>query len=137
MQNVMQSADASVRVIAPDRAAIFADRARRFDALAAGHALGDWLRLLGRLTRAQHDALQHFPAVPLPGRDDLARAHSHGMPPLLAQSWPRDRRWQEVLMTLIDACAEHVPEAGRDLLHKLRDAPEDELESLADRVLRT
>lgn len=133
----MKPAGTPPRVIAPKRVSVFADRARRFDALAAGHSLGDWLHLLGRLTRAQHDALQDFPTVPLPHRDDLLRAADHDMPPLLAQSWQRDRRWQDTLMALIDACAAQVPAAGRDLLQSLRAAPADQLETLADQVLLT
>lgn len=133
----MKPAAAPPRLIVPKRTAVFAARAHRFDALAAGHALGDWLRLLGRLTRAQHDALQDFPAVALPRRDGLAPSHDHDMPPLLAQNWPRDSRWQHVLMALLDACADQVPAAGHAALRSLRAAPADQLESLADRVLHT
>ncbi len=125
------------RVIAPARAAIFADRARRFDGLAEGHALADWLRFLARLTRAQHEALQTFPAVPLPEAVALAQAHSHAMPPLPARNWPRDPAWRSVLAALLDVAEAAAPPAGRAALGVLRVAPGDHLEALADRVLRT
>ena len=76
---------------------IFARRAARFDALADGHALADWLRFLGVLSRAQHEALHAFPVVPLPDAPALARAVEHRMPPVPAQDWPRDPAWHETL----------------------------------------
>jgi hypothetical protein len=40
----------------PVTASLFADRADRFDALAVGHSLGDWLVFLGQLSRAQQSS---------------------------------------------------------------------------------
>lgn len=125
------------QILAPDGATVFAARAQRFEALAEDHALGDWLRFLGALSRAQHDALQAFPAVPLPDAAALARARSHGMPPLPAQSWPRDRAWQTALAALLDAAAATIPAGGRGAIEALRRAGPDQLEALATRVLRT
>ena len=126
--------EAPPQVIVPTRSAVFADRARRFDALASGHSLGDWLRLLGVLSRAQHDALQAFPTIGLPL---ASQSLAHGMPPLLAQSWPRHESWRAALMTLIDACIAEVPPVGAAALQALRTAPAQQIETLADRVLHT
>lgn len=121
-------------VIVPNRSAVFADRARRFEALAAGHALGDWLRLMGALSRAQHAALQAFPSVPVPL---ASRSLAHGMPPLLAQSWPRHQVWRDALTPLLDACMAQAPPAGAQALQALRAVPAEQIEALADQVLRT
>lgn len=126
------------RVIAPLRGSIFADRARRFNALAEGHVLGDWLRLLGRLTQAQHEALQALRAVPLPDAGLLERARSHGMPPVPAQHWLRAEAWRGVLGEILAALkASDVPDAVRQACNVLDGASEAQLEALADRILRT
>ncbi|MDO8933188.1 MAG: formate dehydrogenase accessory protein FdhE [Rhodocyclaceae bacterium] len=126
------------RVIVPARATIFADRARRFAALAEGHALGDWLRFLGRLTQAQHGALQALNAVPLPDAAALEQARSHGMPPVPAQHWPRDHAWRDALAGIVAALkTAEAPEAVRQSGDRLGAATPEQLEALADRVLRT
>jgi FdhE protein len=125
------------RVIVAQGTSIFADRARRFATLADGHALRDWLRLLGRLSLAQHQALQSLPVVPLPDGEALRGARAHAMPPLPAQHWPRDPAWRGALRTIIDAVGEGAPEATRRSLAELAAASPEQLEVLADRVLRT
>jgi FdhE protein len=125
------------RILAPSRANIFADRARRFAALAENHGLGDWLRFLGRITEAQHAALHAFPAVPLPDAAALERNRSHSMPPLPAQTWPRDPAWRAALLAIIDALLPEAPAAARATLSALRATDAETLEALADRVLRT
>jgi FdhE protein len=116
---------------------LFARRTERFEQLAAGHSLGDWLCFLGVLTRAQHDALQSLPALPLPDAAALARAREHRMPPLPAQSWPRDPAWQGVLRRIVAAVAPAAPAPARAGLARLAALPAERLESLAERVLHT
>lgn len=116
---------------------LFARRAARFDQLAAGHALGDWLRFLGTLSRAQHAALQALPALPLPDATALALAREHRMPPLPAQSWPRDPAWHVALRSIAAAVAPAAPDAARTGLDRLAALPAARLEELADRVLHT
>jgi FdhE protein len=126
------------RVIVPTRATVFADRERRFAALAEGHALADWLRFLGRLTQAQHEALQALPAVRLPDATTLERARSHGMPPVPAQHWPRDAAWREALQGLVATLnTADAPDAVRQSCARLDGLSTEQLEALADRVLRT
>jgi FdhE protein len=125
------------RIIAPQRTSIFADRARRFAVLAEGHALGDWLRLLGRLSEAQHQALQHVPVVPLPDAIALDRARSHAMPPLPAQHWARHAAWRDALGSIVSALADDSPDATRQTLAALAVATPVQLEALAERVLHT
>ncbi|THF62085.1 formate dehydrogenase accessory protein FdhE [Pseudothauera rhizosphaerae] len=123
-------------VIAPP-ADLFADRAARFERLAAGHASGDWLAFLARLTRVQHELLQQHPAVPLPDAATLEQASRHAMPPLPANGWPRDPVWRRHLATLADRLIPAAPESLRPQLAGLASAPAEELERLAAAVLRT
>jgi FdhE protein len=124
------------RIFAPP-ASLFADRARRFAALAEGHALGDWLRFMGRLAEAQHRARQNLATIALPEAAALARARSHGMPPLPAQHLARDPVWRQILAQLAVALSIDAPAPVRDALDLLQSAPPAALEALADRVLRT
>lgn len=116
---------------------VFARRAARFEQLAAGHSLGDWLRYLGALTRAQHAALQTLPELSLPDAAELARARAHGMPPLPAQSWPRPAAWKAVLRQIVATMQPFATEPARGDLARCATLPDIELEALADRVLRT
>jgi len=125
------------RVIVPDTQTVFAARARRFEQLADGHALGDWLLFLAAITQAQHDALQTLPALSLPDAATLAQARAHNMPPLPAQSWPRDAVWRDVLKSICQQIEPTAPAVARAELERLRTLSGDELEALANRVLHT
>jgi FdhE protein len=125
------------QVIAPDATHIFAARARRFEQLAVGHSLSDWLRFLAVVSRVQQEALQAFPAIALPDAAELARAREHRMPPLPAQSWPRDPAWHEALRQIAAAVRPAAPSAARAALDRLVELPPDRLEELAQRVLQT
>jgi FdhE protein len=126
------------RVIAPQRATIFADRVRRFAFLAEGHSLGGWLHLLGRLTEAQHAALQALPPQLLPDAALLERARQHGMPPVLCQHWSRDPVWRDALSRIVGALqTTDATEQVREHCRRLAAATPQALEALADKVLRT
>jgi len=133
----IKSASEPPHVIAPDAASVFATRAQRFDQLAAGHSLGDWLRFLAAITRAQHEALQSLPQLPLPAAATLALAREHRMPPLPAQSWPRDPAWRKSLAQIVAAVAPAAPEAARKDLARLAGYDAERIEALAERVLHT
>jgi FdhE protein len=66
----------------PDPRQVFADRARRFAALASGHQLASFLLFLAALCEAQHQAQDGVPEPELPPADAIARAREFGMPPL-------------------------------------------------------
>ena len=124
----------SIILPAPD---LFSRRAARFEQLAAGHSLGDWLRYLGALSNAQQAALRDLPELTLPDAAALARARAHRMPPLPAQSWPRPPHWIAVLRQIVAAMQPVAPEQARDDLARCATLPDVELEALADRVLHT
>lgn len=133
----IKSSSEPPHVIAPDAAAIFATRAQRFEQLAAGHSLGDWLQFLAALSRAQHAALQSLPALPLPDAEQLALARAHRMPPLPAQSWPRDPAWRTSLLQIVAAVTPAAPEVARKDLARLAGFDAERIEALAERVLHT
>ena len=133
----IKSSSEPPHVIAPDAATIFTTRAERFEKLAVGHSLGDWLRFLAAITRAQHDALQALPPPALPDAAQLALAREHRMPPLPAQSWPRDPAWREALRHIAAAVSAVAPEAARKDLARLSTMDAERIEALAERVLHT
>lgn len=116
---------------------VFAVRAARFAQLAQGHALGDWLRFLGDLSQAQHLCLQKAPEPPCPDASVRDRAREFGMPPLPAQTWPRDPAWRAILRCVCEDLAPAAPAPLRPALETLAARPVAEIEALADRVLRT
>lgn len=133
----IKSSSEPPHVITPDATTIFATRAQRFELLAEGHALSDWLRFLAAITRAQHLALQSLPALALPDASQRARAREHGMPPLPAQSWPRDPIWQDGLRQIAAAISDSAPEPARQDLARLVGFGHERIETLAERVLHT
>ena len=132
----IQSSSEPPAILVPP-ADLFSRRAAYFEQLAAGHSLGDWLRFLGALTRAQHAALQALPELPLPDAAALARAREHRMPPLPAQSWPRDPAWHSALRQIATAIAPVAPEPARADLDRLVTLSAERLEQLAERVMHT
>ena len=133
----IKSSSEPPHVIAPDAASIFSKRALRFEQLAEGHSLGDWLRFLAVITRAQHDALQTLPRLSLPDAAQLQLAREHRMPPLPAQSWPRDPSWHAVLRQIAAAVANAAPQVARDDLIWLAGFDDGRIEALAEGVLHT
>lgn len=133
----IKSSSEPPHVIAPDAATIFATRAQRFEQCAAGHSLGDWLRFLAAVTRAQHAALQAMPPLALPAAATLALAREHRMPLLPAQSWPRDPVWRQSLVQIIEGISAAAPEPARRDLARLAAYDAERIEALAERVLHT
>lgn len=114
----------------------FQVRAARLDSLAAGHALGDYLRFLAALARAQHSALALVREVPLPDSELLQRCRAHGMAPLGAQVWTRAPIWREALRHILATLDPGVsPEAARTAILRLQKMEVVGLERLADAIL--
>lgn len=81
---------------------LFELRAVRLEQLAAGHALGDYLRLIARLCRIQQQLVDNPPGG-LPVADDRQRlCISHGLPPLAADGLVREGAWVAWLQALLD-----------------------------------
>jgi FdhE protein len=123
-------------LIFPDPSSIFLERSRRFAALAEGHSLVDWLSFLGRLTEVQHELLQEYPALPLPDETALAFARKHHLPPIAAESWPRDPSWRQTLAGLARELAPHAPPPAQETLERIQALDGTILEVLASQVVR-
>jgi FdhE protein len=133
----IKSSSEPPHILAPDAATLFSRRAERFDQLAKGHSLADWLRFLGAISRAQHAALQTLPALDLPDAARIAFAREHRMPPLPAQSWPRPAVWRDVLREIATAVDAAATEPARKDLARLQALDAGALDALAERVLHT
>lgn len=103
------------RIRLPDPARVFVKRAERLRRLSAGHAIGDYLRLMAALAEAQQSALSSrvtqrrssagvaVGEFGVGNEERLRLAREHGMPPLQASAWSRDEDWRKVLHELCGA----------------------------------
>jgi FdhE protein len=124
-------------IILPDAAALFARRAARFEHLANGHPMADWLRFMAVLARAQQAVGSQLPPPMSPDQDWVRRAVSARRPPLAAVEYPRHPIWRKGLTLLLDASDDPaLPEATRQVTNGLRRNEPDMLEALADRCLQ-
>lgn len=119
----------------PETRSLFADRADRFAALATDHSLGDWLAFLGRLSRAQHDALQALPDLPLPDAATLEQAQQHRMPPLNASVLRPPAAWRTIVRRFAGELGPEAPPAARQALDALAVSGDATLDTLADTLL--
>jgi FdhE protein len=127
------------RIRLPDRATLFSSRAQRLRELgeshAAGHAIGDYLRLMAAVADAQQGALASFAGAP-PDTDQIARAHAHRMPLSHAVGWPRESEWRNVLVQVCDGAAvPRFPAGVGAVCNRLRQARPEEIETQADALL--
>jgi FdhE protein len=112
----------------PVLATVFARRAERLGALAPGHELEGFLKMIGGLVAAQHAALPGLPAGTLPGPTKGA--------PLDPLTLKRDDTWRVALTRIlerIDVAA--LPEPAQQARATLAAASASDLEALADRFL--
>jgi len=124
-----------LRIRLPQPAVLFADRAARLAQKAEGNPIGDYLRFLARLVRAQQQAAGTVQTA-APDAALIAQAQEHAMPLLPAASHV-DPAWHGVLDQLLDVLgdAAEVPDALRPTLQTLRTMPAEERDILARRVL--
>jgi FdhE protein len=124
------------RVVLPEPALVFADRALRFDQLARGHSMGDYLGLMAALARAQSAAVGRRAPPPLAAAAREA-SRDYGMPPLGAIGHARQPQWRADLADVVAAMAADAAVGGTvsaplEQLQALDDAA---VEAVADRVL--
>lgn len=120
-------------ILLPLDGSLFADRASRFERLAEGHSLSEWLQFLAQVSRAQHAALGDLGALPVPDSAAQSRAAQHGMP--LLDYTQRPAAWREVLLRLAADLRLAAPAATREILDALLVASDEHLEFLADGLL--
>ena len=88
------------RVVLPVRADLFADRAARFESVAAHNTMSGYLQLMGKVARAQQSALARRAAEAVP-EAALTATREYGMPPLSAQSHERSPQWRADLADIV------------------------------------
>lgn len=121
-------------ILLPDND-VFSRRSERFDFLAQGHAMTDYLQFMAHIAAAQHTALSAMGALSLPEAEQLNLCRQHGMPPLTAQSWPRDRNWQLALLHIVSTVQGAARQATRSALERLAKADSSWLEAQAGHLL--
>ncbi|MDB5488626.1 MAG: Formate dehydrogenase accessory protein FdhE [Reyranella sp.] len=135
-ENILGDVAEGERVRLPDLSTVFQRRAARLQALAPGHDLEGFLRLIAALVTAQHEALSGLPPGSLPGASEIAKARLVHRAPLDPSIWPRDESWRVALSLLLEAIdGDVLPEQARMARDALRQASPDSLEALADRFL--
>jgi FdhE protein len=125
------------RLLTPDPADIFAQRALRLRELAAGHALRDYLMLLALVCEAQHARVADFPAVPLPTSEQADAAAQAGAPLLDALRWLRDPAWRGAWRQIVAQVLARLDAASpaRATLQALAAWSDDALEQQAGRLI--
>jgi FdhE protein len=104
----------------PDPSALFATRAERFTAVAAGHQLGPYLRFLAALSDCQHRLQEGLPAPDMPAADAVTRAREHAMPPLDRGHFTADAALDATFDRMFSlAAAIEMPDSARAALGRV------------------
>lgn len=129
------------KVVLPKDQGLFAERASRFDQLAAeSSGMGDYMRLLAQVCRAQSAAFKARTAHSVSERA-IANSREHGMPPLSAHVFPRDESWHIDLRDIVAAVQRDAgamtPEVTATLkeLGTLAETDHESLDAIADRLI--
>lgn len=124
-------------LILPDPATRFAHTAARLDSLSAGHPMGQWLRFMARLTKAQHAMESAMGPIAGPDQAAVGGAVTARLPPLTADGHRRDPMWRDGLALLLDVANDsETPAPARAAMASLRDRGVDGAEALGDGFLR-
>jgi FdhE protein len=116
-------------------ASLFSDRAARLRRLAPGHALEDYLSFIAKVADAQQQALNDVSGVGVPTPAQLQQAHEHGMPPLNAQHFQRDRLWCDLLRRMLRGLAEVTDGKVKETAIRLEGERDELYEAQASKLL--
>jgi len=124
------------RVRLPERASVFGRRATRLRTLAQASALEGYLQFLAAIADAQQAALDTFQSLP-PTATQVQRAGEFGMPPMPANSWPRDERWIAMLRALVEAVGSvaAMPDGVVAICRQIAAGPREQIDAQADALL--
>lgn len=118
-----------------DAGSVFADRAARFEVLAAaGKGEPGFLRLLAALSVAQQKTVNNKIVKNLPVQEHIERCHTHGLPPLGIDS-TLEVSWREVLRDIATALTPDAPPPVRQVLSALERMDGAALDAQASRLL--
>jgi FdhE protein len=115
----------------PDRNQVFRRRAGRFDRLAAGSTMADFLSFMAAIAAAQSAALASLPA---PAEPPIGL--SRGTLPLDRRNWRPDALWRNALAMICDRlAAQPLTAQTRAALQRLASLDADALDQLGEAVL--
>jgi FdhE protein len=115
---------------------LFIRRADRLRLLSKGHSMGDYLAFLALLADAQQDALNQFPKLSMPDKNEQALCSEHCTPLLAARYRPRNPAWRAGLSAILRQMKEaDLPTAAKETVAGLMQAGDTGLEEMADRIL--
>ena len=120
----IEAAAGSIPELLLPPADLFLSRARRLEQLAEGHSLGDYLRFIARLARAQQARLDAGPAAELPAPERLAQCRAHQMPPLSPAGLGLPDGWRDTARQLARTVLPSLPAAGQAALESLLEKPD-------------
>ena len=124
------------RILLPQVASLFADRAARLRQLSDGNPIADYLQFAAKIVDAQHVAAAQVTLQPL-DTSSMERAQQHSMP-LLPAADHIDPAWHAVLDAMLDTLAgnEGLPEPLQPLITSLRALSLQERDEIAQRLLQ-
>lgn len=114
---------------------VFLTRARRLEQLAEGHAMGDYLRFVAKLARAQQGILEAGPAGQLPAAERLDQCREYGMPPLAPAGLTRPSGWHDTARQLARTVQSLLTAAGQTAVQPIVDGADAWLDEHVTRLL--
>jgi FdhE protein len=130
----IEAAAGSIPELRLPPADLFLARARRLEQLAERHTLGDYLRFVARLARAQQAMLATGPAAELPTPERLAQCREYRMPPLAPAGLVRSSAWRDTARHLARAVQPALPEIGQAALQRVLESDDAWLDEQATRL---
>jgi len=130
----IEAAAGSIPELRLPPADVFLARARRLEQLAEGHAMGDYLRFVARLARAQQESLDASLAAQLPTPETLAQCREYAMPPLAPAGLARPEGWHKTARDLARKVRSSLPQAGQAALQLALENPDAWLDEQAGRL---
>lgn len=131
----IEAAAGSIPELRLPPADLFLARARRLEQLAEHHTLGDYLRFIARLARAQQTSLDAGPMTELPSPERLMQYREYGMPPLAPAGLMRPPGWRDTVRQLARALQPTLPAAGQAALQTILESDDAWLDEQAARLL--
>lgn len=130
----IEAAAGSIPELRLPPADLFLERARRLEQLAEGHAMGDYLRFVARLARAQQENLGAGFAASLPTSERLAQCREYAILPLAPAGLARPEGWHKTARDLARKVRSSLPQAGQAALQLSMENPDTWLDEQAGRL---
>ena len=131
----IEAAAGSIPELLLPPADVFLSRARRLEQLAEGHTLGDYLRFVAALARAQQASLDAGPAAELPAPERLAQCRDYQMPPLAPAGLGLLDGWRDTARYLARTVQPELPAAGQAALKSVLEGQDTWLDAQAAQLL--